>query len=66
MRIPVILMLLTILLLPADLQGLAAQVQSGIDGAQATATKLLHRNDDLKVAEVSPQLTLGGKVAQVR
>jgi len=64
MRIPVILMLLTILLLPADLRGLAAQVQSGADTARAAVTKLLHRDDDLQVAEVSP--APGGTLAQVQ
>ena len=66
MRIPVVLMLLTILLLPADLQGLAAQLRTGADTAQAAVTKLLHRDDELKVAQVSTKLALGSTVAQVR
>jgi hypothetical protein len=66
MRLPVILMLLTILLLPADLRGLAAQVQSGVDTAQAAVTKLLHHDDALQVAEAAAKPALGAKVTQVQ
>jgi hypothetical protein len=66
MRIPVILMLLTILLLPADLRGLASQVESGIEVARASVTKFLDRNDGVQVAEARPRLVLGAPAAQVR
>ena len=66
MRIPVILMLLTILLLPADLRGLASQVESGIEVARASVTKFLDRNDGVQVAEAGPTLVLGAPAAQVR
>lgn len=66
MRLPIILMLLTIVLLPADLRGLAAQVQSGVDTARATVTKFLDRNDDVQVAEASTPLLPSGAVTQLR
>jgi hypothetical protein len=66
MRLPIILMLLTVLLLPADLRGLAAQVESGAESARAAVTKFLDRRDDVQVAEAAPGLVLGGKVSQVR
>ena len=66
MRIPVILMLLTILLLPADLRGLVAQVESGFDVARASVAKVLVRKDGVQVAEAGPTLVLGAPVAQVR
>ena len=66
MRLPVILMLLTILLLPADLEGFAAQVRSGAETAQATLAKFLDHNDEVQVAQASPKLTLGGQATQVR
>lgn len=66
MRIPVILMLLTILLLPADLRGLAAQVESGIKVARASVTNFLDRKDGVQVAEAGPTLVLGAPAAQVR
>jgi hypothetical protein len=66
MRLPIILMLLTILLLPADLRGLAAQVQSGVDTARATVTTFLDRNDDLQVAEASAELLPSGTVTALR
>lgn len=66
MRLPIILMLLTVLLLPADLRGLAAQVETGAETARAAVAKFLDRDDDLLVAEASPKVTLGGKVIEVR
>lgn len=66
MRLPIILMLLTIVLLPADLRGLAAQMQSGVDTARATVTTFLDRNDDVKVAEAATQLLPGAKVTELR
>lgn len=66
MRIPVILMLLAIVLLPADLRGLAAQVEAGADTARATVTRFLARNDGVQVAEASPELTLGGRATNVQ
>jgi hypothetical protein len=66
MRLPIILMLLTIALLPADLQGLAAQVQSGVDTARTTVTKFLDRSDEVKVAEASSELLPGSAVTRVR
>jgi hypothetical protein len=66
MRLPIILMLLTVLLLPADLEGFAAQIQSGVQTAQAAVTKFLDRGDQMQVAEAGPKLTLGGKVTEVR
>jgi len=66
MRLPIILILLTIVLLPADLRGLAAQVQSSADTARAAVTKLLDRDDKLQVAEASPKLMLGGKATNVQ
>jgi len=60
MRLPIILMLLTILLLPADLEGLAQDVQSGFHVATAAAARLLHQNNEVKVAEapVAPATAL--------
>lgn len=66
MRIPVILMLLIIVLLPADLRGLAAQVESGIDVARASVTRFLDRKDGVQVADAAPTLVLGGTSAQVQ
>lgn len=66
MRLPIILMLLTVLLLPADLRGLAAQVESGAETARAAVAKFLDRDSDLQVAEASPDLTLGGKPTEIR
>jgi hypothetical protein len=66
MRLPIILMLLTVLLLPADLEGLATQLQSGVQTAQAAVTKFLDRNDEVQVADAAPKLTLGGTVTKVR
>ena len=66
MRMPIVLMLLTVLLLPADLRGLAAQVQSGVESAGTAMTKLLDRDHDVKVAEAQPKPALGGKVTQVQ
>jgi hypothetical protein len=66
MRIPVILMLLTIVLLPADLRGLAAQVESGIDVARASVTRFLDRKDGVEVADAAPTLVLGAPAAQVQ
>jgi hypothetical protein len=66
MRIPVILMLLTILLLPADLRGLVAQVESSFDVARASVAKVLVRSDAVQVAEAPPALVLGAPVVQVR
>ncbi len=66
MRIPVILMLLTIILLPADLRGLAAQVQSGVDVARVSVTKFLDRRDSVQVAEAGPTLALGGKTGRTQ
>jgi len=66
MRLPIILMLLTVVLLPADLHGLVAQVQSGAETARVAVTKFLARNDEVKVAEATPKLMLGGKVTEVR
>lgn len=58
MRLPIILMLLTIFLLPADLEGLAGQVQATAHTAQAMVVKLLKR-DDVQVAEASSRVALG-------
>ena len=66
MRLPVILMLLTILLLPADLRGLAAQVEAGAETARTAVTKLLDGKDDVKVAEASAKLLPGAQVTQVQ
>ena len=66
MRLPIILMLFTVLLLPADLLGLAAQVESGAETARAAVARFLDRDDDLLVADASPHLTLGGKVTEFR
>jgi hypothetical protein len=66
MRLPIILMLLTVLLLPADLRGLVAQVQSGADTARVAVAKFLDRNDDVKVADVTPKLRLGTPVTEIR
>lgn len=66
MRLPIILMLLTVVLLPADLRGLAAQLESGAETARAAVTKLLDRDAKIQVAEASPKLTLGGKTTNVR
>ena len=67
MRLPIILMLLTLVLLPADLQGLAAQVQYGIDTVRAAAVeKLLDRHDNVLIAEASPEPALGGKATEIR
>lgn len=66
MRIPVILMLLTVLLLPADLRGLADQVQTGTQTAQAMVIKFLKRDDAVQVAETSTRLGLGRTVTQVQ
>jgi hypothetical protein len=66
MRIPVILMLFTIVLLPADLRGLVAQVESGVDVARASITKFLDRKDAVQVADAAPKLVLGGTAAQVQ
>ena len=66
MRLPIILMLLTVVLLPADLRGLAAQVESGAEAARAAVAKFLDRDDNLQVAEASPKLVLGGKATNVR
>lgn len=66
MRIPVILMLLTVVLLPADLRGLVAQVESGVNVARASVVKFLDRNDGVQIAEAAPTLVLGGTAAQVR
>lgn len=66
MRLPIILMLLTVLLLPADLRGLAAQVESGAETARAAVAKFFDRDDNLQVAEASPKLVLGGRVSNVQ
>ena len=66
MRIPVILMLLTVLLLPADLRGLADQVQTGTQTAQAMVIKFLKRDDAVRVAETSTRPGLGGTATQVQ
>jgi len=66
MRLPIILMLLTVLLLPADLQGLAQDVQAGARTLTASVTRLLHRDDGLQVAEATRTLPLGSKVIEVR
>jgi len=66
MRLPIILMLLTIVLLPADLQGLAAQVRTGVDTARATVTKFLDRSDALEVAEATTQLLPREKATELR
>lgn len=67
MRLPIILMLLTVLLLPADLRGLMEQVESGAETARIAVAKFLDRNDDeVKVSEVTPKLRLGGTVTEVR
>ena len=66
MRIPVILMLLIIVLLPADLRGLAAQVESGIDVARASITKFIVRKDGVQVADAAPTLVLGAPAVQVQ
>lgn len=67
MRLPIILILLTVLLLPADLRGLAAQVQAGADTARNAVARFLDRNDDeVKVAEVTSKLRLGATVVEVR
>lgn len=65
MRLPIILMLLTVLLLPADLQGLAHDLQAGAETARATVASFLDRNDEVQVADAAPRLTLGGPVAKV-
>ncbi len=66
MRLPIILMLLTVVLLPADLRGLAAHVQSGVETTQATLTRFLDRNHDVKVAEAVPKLVIGGTTSRVK
>lgn len=66
MRLPIVLMLLTVVLLPADLRGLAAQVQSGADTARAAVAKFLDRDDGVQVAEAAPKLVLGGNVSEVQ
>lgn len=66
MRLPIILMLLTVVLLPADLRGLAAQVEAGAETARAAVTKFLDRDDGVQVAEAAPALALGAKVTAVR
>jgi hypothetical protein len=66
MRLPIILMLLTVLLLPADLRGLVAEVQSGVSSAQAAVTKLVDRKSEVQVAQAAPKLVLGGNVTEVR
>ena len=66
MRLPIILMLLTVVLLPADLRGLAAQLESGAETARAAVTKFLDHDDNLQCAEASPKLVLGGKATNVR
>lgn len=65
MRLPIILMLLTVVLLPADLRGLAAQVETGAETARAAVAKFLNRDDGVQVAE-APELTLGEKGTAVR
>jgi hypothetical protein len=59
-------MLLTVLLLPADLQGFARDLQSGVQTVAATAGKFLARRDEVQVADASPRLTLGGKSPNVQ
>lgn len=62
MRLPIILMLLTVILLPADLQGLARDIESGVQTVTASAAKFIQRKDEVQVAEASPELKLGGKL----
>lgn len=66
MRLPIILMLLTVVLLPADLRGLAAQVEAGAETARTALTRFLDRADGVQVAEAAPKLVLGGKVSEVQ
>ncbi len=66
MRLPIILMLLTVLLLPADLRGLAAQVEAGAETARIAVAKFLDRNDEVKVAQVTPKVRVGDTVTQIR
>lgn len=66
MRLPIILMLLTVLLLPADLEGLVAQVQSGAETARVAVAKFLDRHDEVQVAEATPRLAPGSKVTEIR
>ena len=66
MRLPIVLMLLTVLLLPADLRGLAAQVEAGAATTRVAVAKFLERDDKVKVAEVSPTLRLGRPVTETR
>ncbi len=67
MRLPIILMLITVVLLPADLQGFAAQIQSGAETARTMVAKFLDRDDnEVKVAQAAPKLRLGGPVTEVR
>jgi hypothetical protein len=66
MRLPIILMLLTVLLLPADLQGLAHDVQTGAETARVAVAKFLDRSDEVQVADAAPRLTLGGTETKVR
>jgi hypothetical protein len=66
MRLPIILMLLTVVLLPADLEGLAAQVKSGVETARVAVVKLLDRNDDVQVAQASSTPALGRTAIKVQ
>ena len=66
MRLPIILMLLTVLLLPADLRGFAHDVQSGAKTAMSTVADFFGRDDGVQVADASPGLTLGGQATEVR
>jgi hypothetical protein len=66
MRIPIILMLLTVLLLPADLRGLADDVQAGIQTASAAISKFLKRGDDVQVAEADATPAQTTKLANIQ
>ncbi len=53
MRVPIILILLVILLLPADLRGFADDIGTQVQAARATVSKYLERSreDAVQVAE---------------
>ena len=52
MRLPIILMLLVVLLLPADLRGFASDVEAQAQNVAAMVGNFLERNDKVQVAEV--------------
>ncbi|WP_417308658.1 hypothetical protein [Devosia sp.] len=54
MRIPIILALLVVLLLPKDVQGLADDVGGYMQTATATVTGLFVRDEPTRVAELQP------------